>query len=320
MIVFGCVLQSCGSSDKGNTDSAQKSDSPQVLNGGTEIKFAKSAPQLKQFKVDTVLEKSVPSEFSAPIHLIVSVVSSATGNNKVILFETQDLTQLYADYITAISELDRASKNLQRLKELSTSKAVAEKELLDGQTGYDEAVTTLVNNESQLRAAGLEPKVLGQIPIGTILAIANVPEDEVVQIKPKARVEIECASYPDEKIVGKVYSLGDVIDPNTRTIKLGITINNPHGKLRAGMFGSARFIDSLQKVMAIPTTGVVREGDGTMTVWVTENGYHFIHRKVKLGLQFNNLYQILDGLHFGDLIVTEGGVFLSNMLQDQPTD
>ncbi len=69
------------------------------------------------------------------------------------------------------------------------------------------------------------------------------------------------------------------------------------------------------KATAIPANGVVREGDGTQTAWVTTDRAHFTQRVVKIGLQENGMDQVLDGLKPGELVVTDGAIFLDNMLQ-----
>ena len=60
--------------------------------------------------------------------------------------------------------------------------------------------------------------------------------------------------------------------------------------------------------------GVVREGDGTMTAWVTADRRHFTRRLVKIGEQRDGYWQILDGVQAGELVATEGALFLSNEL------
>jgi cobalt-zinc-cadmium efflux system membrane fusion protein len=65
---------------------------------------------------------------------------------------------------------------------------------------------------------------------------------------------------------------------------------------------------------------VVREADGTMTAWVTTDRHHFAQRIIKIGLRNDDRVQVLDGLHGGELVVTDDAVFLSNMLQAPPTD
>jgi membrane fusion protein, heavy metal efflux system len=65
---------------------------------------------------------------------------------------------------------------------------------------------------------------------------------------------------------------------------------------------------------AVPVDGVVREGDGTMTVWVTADRRRFTRRTVKIGSQYNGARQILEGVQPGELVATEGALFLSNAL------
>ena len=96
---------------------------------------------------------------------------------------------------------------------------------------------------------------------------------------------------------------------------------NPQHELRPGMLASfvIRVQDPAESV-AIPTAGVVREGDGTMAAWVTTDRHRFLQRIVKLGLQRDGRYQVLEGLKGGELAVADGAVFLSNMLHAPPTD
>ena len=70
----------------------------------------------------------------------------------------------------------------------------------------------------------------------------------------------------------------------------------------------------------MPTTGVVRNGDGTMAAWITTDRHRFVQRIITMGLQRDGQYQVLEGLQRGDLAVTDGAIFLSNMLQAPPTD
>jgi cobalt-zinc-cadmium efflux system membrane fusion protein len=66
--------------------------------------------------------------------------------------------------------------------------------------------------------------------------------------------------------------------------------------------------------LAIPLDGVVREGDGTMTVWFTTDRHRFTKRTVKIGLQHEGYDQILEGVRPGEQIVTKGAVFLDNLV------
>jgi cobalt-zinc-cadmium efflux system membrane fusion protein len=70
--------------------------------------------------------------------------------------------------------------------------------------------------------------------------------------------------------------------------------------------------------VGVPLDGVAREGDGTMSIWVTTDRRHFTRRTVTLGLQQDGYDQIASGLRAGELIVTKGAILLSNMLNSTP--
>ena len=70
----------------------------------------------------------------------------------------------------------------------------------------------------------------------------------------------------------------------------------------------------------MPLAAVVRNGDGTMNAWVTTDHKRFVQRPVKVGLQHAGNYQILEGLKPGEQAVTEGAVFLANILFGPPAD
>jgi cobalt-zinc-cadmium efflux system membrane fusion protein len=79
-------------------------------------------------------------------------------------------------------------------------------------------------------------------------------------------------------------------------------------------------VDAPVEAMAIPANGVVREPDGTMGAWVTTDRRTFTEKVIKVGLRNDGRVQILDGLQRGELVVSDGAVFLSNMLQAPPSD
>jgi cobalt-zinc-cadmium efflux system membrane fusion protein len=106
------------------------------------------------------------------------------------------------------------------------------------------------------------------------------------------------------------------VDPNTHRVTVRSEIADPTNILRPGML--ATFVIRVAapvRSVAVPEAGVVREPDGTMTVWVTTDRRHFTPRTVKTGLRRDGRVQIIEGLRPSELVVTTGAVFLSNMLQ-----
>jgi cobalt-zinc-cadmium efflux system membrane fusion protein len=128
-------------------------------------------------------------------------------------------------------------------------------------------------------------------------------------------------AYSDRRYIGRVSRVYSTIDPNTHRLTVRARVEDPKGELRPGMLATIviRIADPVQS-LAVPTTAVVREGDGSMITWVTTDQRHFTERSLTLGLQSEGRYQVLSGLKANELAVTEGAVFLSNMLEAPPSD
>ena len=136
-----------------------------------------------------------------------------------------------------------------------------------------------------------------------------------------SRSQVRVMAYPDRVFQGKVSKIYETVDPNTHRVTIRSEIADPNDELRPGMLANfvIRVHDPVEAI-AIPANGVVREPDGTMTAWVTTDRHHFVQRIIKTGLRKDDQVQILDGLQRGELVVTDGAVFLSNMLEAPPSD
>jgi membrane fusion protein, heavy metal efflux system len=166
-----------------------------------------------------------------------------------------------------------------------------------------------------LTQPGTAPAPFSVGDLSTMWMIANVIETDAPAYKLGQRVEVRVPAYPDTVFRGRVTALGSMIDPNTHRQLVRSEIEDPQHLLRSGMFASFLIhVGDPMRSLAVPADGVVREGDGTMTVWVTADNHHFVKRTVTIGLRQEGWVQILDGLRAGETVVTDGAVFLSNKL------
>lgn len=151
--------------------------------------------------------------------------------------------------------------------------------------------------------------------IDTMWMLANVAETDSPAFRVGQEVKVKISAFPDRVFDGKIITIGAMVDPNTRRVLVRSEINDPHHELRSGMFANfvIRTAEPVRSV-AIPLAGVVREGDGTMTVWVTADRRRFTRRTVKIGLERDGHRQILEGLQVGELVAADGAIFLNNML------
>jgi len=153
--------------------------------------------------------------------------------------------------------------------------------------------------------------------ISTMWMVANVAERDFPFLRLGEKVDVTVNAYPGRVFQGKIVNIGASIDLNTRRVSVRSEIRDPKHELRPGMFATF-LIRTGQAVpsVAVPLNGVVREGDGTMAVWVTTDRRRLIRRAVKVGFQQDGFAQIIEGLRPGELVATEGALFLSNAVTE----
>jgi len=151
--------------------------------------------------------------------------------------------------------------------------------------------------------------------------LGEIPESDLPLYRLGQPVQVTVPAYPDRVFTGRVGKIYATVDPNTHRTTIRSEVNDTRNELRPGML--ANFLIRVRnpvEALAVPANSVVREGDGSMTVWVTADRRHFTQKIVKPGLSRDGRVEILEGLENGELVVSEGAVFLSNMLETPPTD
>jgi cobalt-zinc-cadmium efflux system membrane fusion protein len=145
--------------------------------------------------------------------------------------------------------------------------------------------------------------------------LADVPESDIALVHLGQPVQVKVLAYATRVFKAKISKIYPMVDPNTHRSTIRSEIDDPNNELRPGMLANFVIrVDGPTAGIAVPVNGVVREPDGTMTAWVTADRKHFEQRVVKIGLRRDDRVQILSGLKRGELVVTDGAVFLSSML------
>jgi cobalt-zinc-cadmium efflux system membrane fusion protein len=143
--------------------------------------------------------------------------------------------------------------------------------------------------------------------------LANVSESDLPGIAVGQSIEVRVDAYPAKTFVGKVENISAALDANSHRAVIRTSIRDPQNELKPQMFATFRIIKSRPApTLAVPVGGVVREGDGTHTVWVTTDRRVFKLRLVEVGLVQDGLQQILSGVAGGETVASDGALFLSN--------
>jgi membrane fusion protein, heavy metal efflux system len=239
---------------------------------------------------------------------------------KTLAVAQKDVEQAVSDQQTAEGNL-RAGRDAVRI--FGKSEAEIDRIIAERKADPTLVVPSPINGRVTARSAapGLfvqpasPPAPYVVADISTMWMLANVIENDCPAFRIGQPLEVRLSAFPERVFRGRVTTIGASVDPNTRRVVIRSEIDDPNHDLRSGMFGN--FVISIgdpTRSSAVPLPGVVREGDGTQTVWVTADRRRFTRRRVKIGEQRDGYRQILDGLQAGELVATDGAIFLSNLV------
>ncbi|HEX4479341.1 MAG TPA: efflux RND transporter periplasmic adaptor subunit, partial [Rudaea sp.] len=120
--------------------------------------------------------------------------------------------------------------------------------------------------------------------------------------------------FDSKMLTGKVDNISALVDPNTRAVGVRVVVDNPNGLLKKQMYVRV-LIHSAQESsgLLVPVSAVLRDDENLPFVYVAQPNGGFARAHVTLGYRDNDRYEITDGLHAGDQIIVDGGLFVQFM-------
>lgn len=276
------------------------------------ITFPTESQGLKQFSSQTVGTKGQFVSVIAPSHVIASIFLK-NGTFAKTIFENSQLNEHYYNYAQAVENRKNQERNFMRLQEMAKQQAATVKELKDGEKDLLNSKYSELETENKIKAQGFDPSLLKTFKVDTVLLVSDVPEIQLGHVEMGESVDVYFNSYPQNKFVGKVVSIGEVIDPVSRTLKIVTALANPEGKLRAGMFAKIEFGDFNSNVMSIPISSVFTV-DGKNYVFLSKGPGVFYLQEVTLSAYGAEEVGVLSGLSEGDLVVKQGVLLLKRII------
>ena len=165
-----------------------------------------------------------------------------------------------------------------------------------------------------VRADNTDP-VFSVGDLSSMWLIANVAETDIPLIEVGQDVAVQVMAYPREIFRARITYIGASVDPAVRRLTVRAEIPNPLNKLKPDMFATFQIMTGgPTQSPSVPAGAVVREGDGTMSAFVTTDRKRVVKRTVKVGLQEDGFVQIVEGLRPGELVAVESALFLENTL------
>lgn len=192
----------------------------------------------------------------------------------LLSIRSDDVASGFSDYRKAIADEVLARAQLERANDLYQHGAIAMNDLQVAQDTEDKAKVDLETTEEHLRLLGNDPqKPMGMVSIfapvsgvitdqevtdaatvqafntpspftisdlSSVWIVCDVYENDMATVRQGDTAEITLNAYPGRTFKGRISNIGAILDPNIRTAKVRIEVQNP-GFMRVGMFAKATF-------------------------------------------------------------------------------
>lgn len=133
----------------------------------------------------------------------------------------------------------------------------------------------------------------------------DIPEKYLPQVAIGMKAVIAVDAYHNEKFIGLVTKISPVVDVETRTAPIEITIDNAGHRLKPGMFARIHLIlEERKNVPAIIKEAIIGREPNTYVYVVNSNAAHA--RKITVGIREGAYFEVRQGLKEGDLVVIMG--------------
>jgi len=145
--------------------------------------------------------------------------------------------------------------------------------------------------------------------LSSVWVIAQVYEKDLGKIRIGSGASITSDAYPGRAFRGQVSYVDPVLDQTTRTAQVRVELANPGQQLKIGMFVNVAFaiLGGAQASTPIVPKVAVQNVNNQQVVFVaTKEPNVFTMQPVRLGIESNGYFPVLEGLTVGDQIVTDG--------------
>ncbi|MCX6221214.1 MAG: efflux RND transporter periplasmic adaptor subunit [Bacteroidia bacterium] len=218
------------------------------------------------------------------------------------------------EYTTAQKELDKAKSELERASTVLSIYGInAQHDYLVKAPISGFIVEKFVNTNMQIRSDN-STSLFTISDLKKVWVLANVYESDISGVKENENVEITTISYPDKKYTGKIDKIYNMLDPDNKTMKVLIKLNNDDYKLKPEMFAKVMVHQITDKLMlAIPSNAVIFDRN-QYWVLVFNDKCDIQIRKIDKVTQNSSYTYVRSGIKEGDKVITNRQLIIYNAI------
>jgi len=285
------------------------------------------------------------------VEIHARIGDAVTEGQLLMRIQSSDISQAFSDYRQALADEELASKQLERAELLYEKGAIAQKDVEVAEDAEVKTKVTVETTTEHLRLLGADvsqPSALIEIhaPVSGIIIeqnvtaaagvktldnspnlftiadtsqvwiICDVYEDDLPTVHLGEYADIHLNAYPDRVLKGKVSNVSPILDPNIRTAKVRLELENPDNILRFGMFVTATFHGmEWHRSATVPAAAVLHLHDRDWVYIPADRGL-FQRVEVVAGKMLpGGLQAIESGIKPGQQVVSRSLIFLGTTEQ-----
>ena len=155
----------------------------------------------------------------------------------------------------------------------------------------------------ELATAGRE--LMALVDIDRVKIVAGIPERHLKHVTGGTRATLTFPAYPDVTLEADISYIGTTLDPDSRTVPVEITLDNPGHRLKPEMAVTIRVVkDNIAEAIVIPQDAVIDTDQGRIVFLVDQNVARSV--PVALGSASGDQVLVTNGLSAGDSLIVVG--------------
>lgn len=220
------------------------------------------------------------------------------------------------DVLEAKSLLEKAQSQLRRIRETYTIYNIKKGSNYEVRSPLSGFVIQKKINQDMLLRNDKTDNIFDIAEINEVWAIANVNETDINQVKLGIDAAVTTLSNPDKVFNGNVDKIFNIIDPETKAMKVRIKLDNKGYLLKPEMRATIKlsYIETME-MLTIPSSAVIFDKSKSF-VMVFKDRNNIETRQVEVFRQVGGTAYISLGLNNGEKVITENQLLIYDALND----
>ena len=270
---------------KWDVDIGQNVESGQLL---AEIDTPELDQQLEQARAEV-------AQSDANLTLAKSTSERWVDLLKTASVSEQETAEKQADFELKKANLEASHANLHRLQDLKSFARVT--------APFAGTITTRDTDIGQLITAGSGRWLFRLAQTNPLRVYVHVPQTLSRAIEVGQKADLSISELPGRKFQAKIVRTAGAMDPASRTLLAELEVDNPQNEILAGSYAQVRFHDTMgDPTLTLPANTLLFRSVGTQ-IGVVDSGGKVEIRTVRLGRDFGQTVEIVDGVKAGEHVI-----------------